>query len=331
MTQTAQLTTKLSVLGAGAWGTVLATLLCQQGHEVWLWARDEKHVQELRVNHENKKYVPGLKLPLGLRVSADLQGCTKGASALIWAIPTKGTHEVATQISDVPAIISCSKGLETGSFKTVSEQLARYLPNTIYAALSGPNLALEIAQGKPAAATLASNDLAFARQAQRWFNQKTFRVYSSNDLTGVEVAGAVKNIMALAAGMSDGLGLGENAKASLLTRGLAEMVRLGKQRGGKTETFYGLAGLGDMIATCSSTSSRNHRAGELFAQGSSLADVQQQQLTAEGIPTVKAVYDYSLKMGLDLPISTEVYRVIYEAKPPLEAINDLMGRESKLE
>ncbi len=329
MTQIAHFPTQLSVLGAGAWGTVLAHLLAKNGHEVNLWARDETQAKQMTSTRRNERYAPDLILASNISISSDLAKCVRDAQAIIWAVPSQAARALISQVKDIPAIISCSKGIESVSSKTMTEVLAESSPKTLFAALSGPNLAGEIAQGKPAAATLASHHADFAIQAQSWFNQASFRVYTSSDLKGVEIAGAVKNIIALAAGMSDGLNLGDNAKASLLTRGLAEMVRLGKHMGGKTETFYGLAGLGDLVATCSSLSSRNHRAGELFSQGKTLEHIQNMNLTAEGIPTVKAVYDYSVQANLDLPITTEVFRVVYENKAPQVAIQDLMRREVK--
>ena len=328
MTQIAD-AANLTVIGAGSWGTVLAQLLAQNGHRVKLWTRTKTHADILQEDRENKYYMPGLKLEPMISISSDIAEACENSDALIWAIPSHATRLVMAEPLEPRAIISCAKGIEGGSFKTMTEVLAESWPETRFAVLSGPNLASEIAQGKPAAATLGSYDPAFAINAQRWFNQASFRVYRSSDQKGLEIAGAVKNIIALAAGMSDGLALGDNAKASLITRGLAELVRLGKELGGKTETFYGLAGLGDLIATCSGRGSRNHRAGELFAKGKTLGEIQQLQITAEGIPTVKAVYEYSQMAGLELPISSEVFKVVYQNKAPHEAISNLMRREAK--
>ena len=247
------------------------------------------------------------------------------------AIPSKALREVLSQCPDAPAFISCSKGLEFESFMRFSQIIQEYKPNATIAALSGPNLAKEIAMGKPAAATLASDDIAFAKTAQGWLSQSRFRVYSSDDLIGLEIAGALKNVIALAAGMSDGLNLGDNAKATLMTRGLNEMVRVGMHLGGDLKTFYGLSGLGDLVATCSSQQSRNHIAGERIAKGASLADLEASQLTAEGVPTTRAVYQLAQQEGLELPICTEIYKVIYQNKSPQQALHDLMGRDMKME
>ena len=319
------------MLGAGAWGTVLAWLLARNGHSVRLWARREALTQSINATGENRDYVPGLRLPATVTATSNLTEAVQDAEAVIVAVPSTGLRAVLAELPPTPAFISASKGLEIGSLKRFSEVITDYQPKAVLAALSGPNLATEIAAGKPAAATLASPDKAFASVAQRWFNQATFRVYTSPDLIGVETAGAMKNVIALAAGMCDGLGLGDNAKASIITRGLAEIVRLGTHLGGAAKTFYGLAGLGDVVATCSSPNSRNHSAGERIARGETLADLTASSLNAEGIPTVKAVYDYAAEHRLVLPICHQVYLVVYEQKPASAALRDLMRRELKPE
>ena len=240
-------------------------------------------------------------------------------------------REVLANLPQTPAIISATKGLEYGQLKRSTQIIAEYQPDAVLAALSGPNLALEIAQGKPAASVLASADDTFAATAQTWFNQDSFRVYRSADIVGVELAGALKNILALATGMSDALQLGENTRASLITRGLNELLRLGEHLGADPKTFYGLAGLGDIVATCASHQSRNHRTGAAFVSGKNLTDIEATGLTAEGVPTVKAVQNYAREVGLELPICSEVYKVIYEGKAPEAALGDLMGRELKEE
>jgi glycerol-3-phosphate dehydrogenase (NAD(P)+) len=329
VTQASQAT--LAVLGAGAWGTVLASLLARNGHAVRLWARRKQQAERINLERENQEYAPGLPLPATLVATADLRAAVRGAAAVVVAVPTQHVRSVAGALPDVPAFISACKGFEVGSFKRPSEILGAVQPRALLAALSGPNLAREIAAGLPAAATLAAQDAAFTERAQGWFWGEGFRVYRSADLTGVEVAGAFKNVIALAAGMSDGLGLGDNAKATLVTRGLAEMRRLAEHLGGHPATIYGLAGLGDLVATCSSRGSRNHTAGERVAAGATLQELSAERLTAEGIPTVRAVRDYALEHGLELPIAAEVYRVVYEEKPPLTALRDLMARAAGAE
>ena len=326
----------IAVLGAGAWGTMLAVLLAERGLPVRLWARREAHAQALQVARANPDYLPGVHFPESLSVSATLADVCIGSAACFMVVPSKALRSVMAQLGDLELtahtpFISCAKGLEYGSFKRLSQVIAEYRPEAALAALSGPNLAAEIAAGLPASATVASEDEDLAGAIQTWLNQARFRVYSSRDIIGVEVCGALKNVIALAAGMSDGLGLGDNAKASLITRGLAEMQRLGQHLGGQAQTFYGLAGLGDMVATCSSRSSRNHRAGEQWVQGTSLEQLETMQLTAEGIPTVRAVMRYAEEHSLDLPISQEVYQVLFAGKTPQQALHDLMRRDAKAE
>ena len=322
---------RLAVIGAGAWGTVLATLLARNGHAVTLWARREALAQTMNETRENPDYTPGLHLPDKLQATSDLTESVRGVEAAVIAVPSKGLRDVLERLPATPAFISASKGLEPRTFKRFTQVIGGYHPGATLAALSGPNLAAEIAAGQPAAATLASDDAGFAARAQEWLNSESFRVYSSPDLIGVEVAGALKNVVALAAGMCDGLGLGDNAKASIITRGLAELTRLGTHLGGDPVTFYGLAGLGDVVATCASTRSRNHSAGARLARGETLADLRQSKLNAEGIPTVEAVCAYSREQNLELPIATEVHRVIFENKGVQAALRDLMRRSATTE
>jgi glycerol-3-phosphate dehydrogenase (NAD(P)+) len=322
---------RLAVLGAGAWGTVLAWLLARNKHDVLLWTRREEHAQALNQTRTNPDYIPSFVLPENIMASSSLEQACTDIEAALMVVPSKGFREVLEKLPDVPALLSCSKGLELSSFNRLSEVIREYKPSSTVAALSGPNLALEIAEGKPAAATVASENLEFAKTAQGWLNQSIFRVYSSDDLIGVEISGALKNVIALAAGICDGLGLGDNAKATLITRGLGEIVKVGTKLGGDLKTFYGLSGLGDLVATCASGQSRNHMAGERLAKGATLQDLQESGLTAEGIPTTKAVHDLALQEGLELPICSEIYRVIYENKKPHEAIAYLMKRTLKEE
>jgi glycerol-3-phosphate dehydrogenase (NAD(P)+) len=318
----------LGVLGAGSWGTVIAYLLAKNGHAVRLWTRRIEHAESITTLKENRDYVPGLLLD-GVVATSDIQALAS-LEAVFIAVPSKALHETLAICPDVSGFISCSKGLEFHSFKRFSQIIQDYKPAARVAALSGPNLAKEIAAGLPAAATVASTTIDFAKLAQGWLNQSRFRVYSSSDLIGLEIAGALKNVIALAAGMSDGLGLGDNAKATLITRGLNEIVRIGTHLGGDVKTFYGLSGLGDLVATCSSGQSRNHIAGERIARGATLRDLEG-HLTAEGIPTSKAVYELMVQEAIELPICSEIYKVIYQGKSPPQAIADLMGRGMKME
>ena len=320
--------TRLGVVGGGAWGTVLALLLARNGHSVTLWTRRAEHARELERDRENRERLPGIGLPEDLRVTADLQETVDGAAAAFVAVPSSGLGRVVEDLPPLPAMVSCSKGFAGPGLIRLSEIMQRAQPEAEVAVLTGPNLAGEIANGLPAAAVAASSSQSLAASVQAWLQSTDFRVYTSPDPVGAEVGGALKNVIALAAGMSDGLGLGDNAKASILTRGLVEIVRLGAELGARRETLYGLAGLGDMVATCASRGSRNHLAGERIATGTTIEELRSSGLTAEGIPTVKAVNTFAAQREVPLPIAAEVYRVAYERKDPRRAIDDLMTRAS---
>ena len=319
----------LVVVGAGAWGTMLAQLLVQNPVlSVTLWARRAEVAAQLTETRETS-YIPGLKLSERLSFTNDVN-VVENAEAVFIAVPSRNLREVLDGLPPVRALVSGTKGLEPGTLKRPTEVIAESQSRAALAALSGPNLVAELARGLPSSATVASKDVALAQNVQGWLNQGAFRVYTGADLVGLELGGALKNVIALAAGMCDGLGLGDNAKAALVTRGLAEMVRFGVSLGGSAETFYGLSGLGDLMATCSSGGSRNHQAGVRFARGETLRDLEAAQLTAEGIPTVRAVVAYARERGLELPISQAVYEVV-SGKAPEEAIRGLMGRDAKAE
>lgn len=336
----------LAVIGAGAWGTTIAWLLGNNRAPVRLWGRDPELVAEVQTHGENSRYLPGAVLGDSLTATTDLGEAVRDGAYLFLAVPAKALAEVLAAIAELAAqpagVVSCIKGLsnlprsdhdgpDQLRLWRQSERIAASLPGVVTAALSGPNLAGEIAAGKPAATTVASRDGAFAQELQALLQQPSFRVYTSSDIVGVELAGALKNVIALAAGICDGLSLGDNAKSTIITRGLAELVRLGTHLGGQERTFYGLAGVGDVVATCMSESSRNHRAGVLLAHGERLSSQSLEALTAEGLPTVKAVNDFAASRGIELPITSEVYRVAYQGKSPADAIRDLMTREGRAE
>jgi len=325
---------RVAVLGAGAWGTVVAALIARNGHEVRLWSHRAELAATIAAESRNPEYAPDLPLPPNLSATSDLLQAVTGADLAFIVVPTPTVRALAERLAGTGfagALVSCSKGLEVGGLNRISQVVADPLPRAQFAVLSGPNLAGEIAAGLPAAATVASRVPALATRVQRLMQQPTFRLYTSSDVAGVEAGGALKNVIALASGISDGLGIGENARASLITRGLAELVRLGIALGGEARTFYGLAGLGDLVATCSSVRSRNHQAGVRLAAGESLEDLQASGLTAEGIPTVKAVHDSDVGRSIDLPISREVYKVLFERKDPRQGIVDLMTRAERAE
>lgn len=324
----------MAVLGAGAWGTVVASLIAQNGHAVRLWSHRQELAAKIATEGRNPEYAPDLRLPPNLQATSDLSAALADVDLAFIVVPTPSIRGLALRLQELgyaAGLVSCSKGLEVGSLNRISQVVAQALPRSAFAVLSGPNLAGEIAAGLPAAATVASHDPGMALRVQRLMQQPTFRLYTSEDVAGVEAGGALKNVIALASGISDGLGIGENARASLITRGLAELVRLGIALGGEARTFYGLAGLGDLVATCSSLRSRNHQAGVRLAQGENLEDLLASGLTAEGIPTVKAVYESDVGRSIDLPISREVYRVLFERKDPRQGIVDLMTRAERAE
>lgn len=322
---------RLTVIGAGAWGTTIAQLLAGGGHDVSLWLRDESQALELRATRQNTRRLPGVTLHENLRFTSDPAASAAGSEAAFLAVPSRHLQEVLDRFPGLPAIISCVKGFGAQGLERMTQVISRSRPETVTAALSGPNLAAEIARGLPAAAVVASDSAALRENVQRWLQGPTFRAYSSDDVAGVEIGGAIKNVIALATGMTSVLGLGENAKATIITRGLHELVRLGTLQGGRRETFYGLSGLGDMVATCAGPQSRNFLAGSRIAQGEDVESLEREGLTAEGIGTVRRVVQYASEQGLDLPICSEVHAVIFEKKPPADAIRSLMERSSKAE
>lgn len=325
---------RVAVLGAGAWGTVVASLIARNGHTVRLWSHRRQLAEKITADGRNAEYAPELQLPSNLSATHDLQQAVADVDLAFVVVPTPAVRSLSEQLAELGyagGLVSCSKGLEVGSLDRISQVVADALPQAPFAVLSGPNLAAEIAAGLPAAATVASRAGSMAARVQRLMQQPTFRLYTSSDVAGVEAGGALKNVIALASGISDGLGIGENARASLITRGLAELVRLGIALGGEARTFYGLAGLGDLVATCSSTRSRNHQAGARLAAGESIEEILASGLTAEGVTTVQAVNESDLGRSIDLPISREVYKVIFERKDPRQGIVDLMTRAERAE
>ena len=321
---------RLAVVGAGAWGTAIAILLAQNKHNVRLWARRTEFADILQQERINKTYLPDMHFPETLKVSGDLGFVVDDCAAAFVVVPSKGLGSILNLLQNHPRlnyIINATKGINPQTLQPYSDLIQSYQPKATLAALSGPNLAQEIAKGLPAATTIASADMQFAKQVQSWLHQKQFRVYTSNDILGVEIGGALKNIMAIAIGMSDTLDMGTNAKATLITRGIAEMLRVSEHMGATRESLFGLAGLGDLIATCYGPLSRNYRVGEYLAQGKVLKDIHVMGLTTEGISTCEAVWQYAEKHHLDLPITSEVYEVMFKGKTPKLAVTTLMNRE----
>ena len=319
---------KVAIIGAGAWGTALSVVLGAKGVPVSLLARRPEHAEELSRTRENRRYLPGVFLPPYVRPTADPEAALKGAGLAVVALPTRALPEALKGLPRAPAYVSATKGLwfEGGKLKRPSEVIAAATGEPRVAALSGPNHAEEVGRLLPAASVAASPDPELARRVQEVFNSPVFRVYTRRDLLGVELAAALKNVIALAAGMVDGLALGDNAKAALLTRGLAELARFGRALGAEAATFYGLAGLGDLVATATSRHSRNRWAGERIVRGESLKG-----RTVEGLPTTEAVYAWAKEAGVDLPIVGAVYRVAFEGADPASVLTELMSREPKEE
>jgi glycerol-3-phosphate dehydrogenase (NAD(P)+) len=327
--------TTFAILGDGAWGTAIALLLARNPeHRVTLWSAREENGRLLQERRENVRLLPGVPIPPAVHLTTDIGQAVAGADLWVAAIPTVYLRatlmRIAAAVPAGPPVLSLAKGLENGTFLRPTEIVAQILGVKKTAVLSGPSHAEEISRGLPASVVAASSNVELARWIQQRFSTERFRVYTNPDPIGVELAGALKNVIGIAAGINDGLGLGDNAKAALLTRGLVEMTRFGAALGAQPQTFTGLAGLGDLITTCVSPHGRNHRVGQRLARGERWADIQAgMSMVAEGAFTARSVHERALQMGIDMPITTEVYRVLYEDKDPLRAVNDLMLREPK--
>jgi glycerol-3-phosphate dehydrogenase (NAD(P)+) len=325
----------VAVLGGGSWGTALALLLAQDDTEVRLWDRTPALVAALTAERENRRYLPGFLLPPTVRPTADIAEAVGGASCVVVAVPSAAVRDVlahaARQIPAVCDIVLAAKGMEQGTGLLPSEVAAEALgeerASLTRVALSGPNLAVEVARGVPTAAVAACPDRSAAERVAARFNRPSFRVYTGTDRTGVEIGGAVKNVLAIAGGVSDGLGFGDNTKAALLTRGLAEMTRLGLACGARASTFYGLAGVGDLMATAASRLSRNWRVGEGLAKGEPLQGILDRLgQVAEGVTTANAVTELAAEKGVDIPVCQAVARLLFEGGSPRDAVASLMAR-----
>ena len=329
---------RIAVIGAGSWGTTVAALAART-NPVVLWARRAELAGDINAASENTDYMPGVRLPYGLRATSDTADAVAGAEAIVMAVPSHGFRavlaELAPGIDPAVPVLSLTKGIEQESLMRMTEVIASVLrgrPSGNSGVLTGPNLAKEVMAGAPAAAVIGMEDDAIAADLQAVFMGPTFRVYTNTDVVGCELAGALKNVMAIAAGMAKGLGFGQNTLAALITRALAEITRLGVAMGGRGETFAGLAGMGDLIATCESDDSRNNRVGMALAQGQKLDQiVSEMQMVAEGVKTVRPVLDLAARNGIDMPIASQVSRVLYEGAHPREAVLALMTREARPE
>jgi glycerol-3-phosphate dehydrogenase (NAD(P)+) len=327
--------TSIAILGDGAWGTAIAVLLAQHPrHRVTLWSARADNGRLLRQQRENVRLLPGVPIPPAVELTTDIQQAVAGADLWVAAIPTVYLRTTLARLASViqsgPPVLSLAKGLENDTFLRPTEIVSQVLGVEKVAVLSGPSHAEETSRGLPASVVAASLDPELARWIQHMFSTERFRVYTNFDPVGVELAGALKNIIGIAAGISDGLGLGDNAKAALLTRGLVEMTRFGVALGGQAKTFAGLAGLGDLITTCVSAHGRNHRVGQRLARGESWGEIEASTtMVAEGAYTARSVHSRAAQMGIDMPITAEVYRVLYEKKDPRAAVAELMLREPK--
>lgn len=326
----------VSVIGAGGWGSALAQLLSSRGVTVTLWAHEPAQVDEINSSRTNQQFLPGVTLNPQVRATASMQEAAK-ADLFVIVPPSKFLPDVARQLAKagvaagVP-LVCCTKGLEQQSGRLMTQVLAEIFPSNHVAALSGPNHAEEVARGTPAAAVVAADDHELAARIRDFFSTGSFRAYSVDDVAGVELGGALKNIYAIAAGISDGLGLGDNAKAALVTRSLAEMVRLGVKLGGQRDTFYGLSGLGDLIVTCFSKHSRNRGVGERLGRGEKWTDIEKSMvMVAEGVPTARTARAEARKHGIDTPLLDTVYAVLFENLSPREGLLKLLARDTKSE
>jgi len=328
----------ITILGDGAWGTTLAILLSENGHNVSVWSAFPEHLKEIDKKRENKKYLAGIKISKNIIFEKDLNKVMEKSDWIIFAIPSKFFREVAQKVKQTnislrgKVFVNVAKGLEQKTLKRMTEVLKDELGNVQVAVLSGPTIAIEVAKKMPAIVVAASKDKKIAKKMQEMFSNNYFRVYTSNDVVGVEISGPLKNIIAVVAGISDGLGFGANTKAAILTRGIVEIQRLGQKLGAKRKTFSGIAGLGDLSTTCISPESRNRTFGERIARGESLDKIlKTTDGVIEGVTTSEAVYQLSKKYKVDMPLVERVYQMIYENKKPKEAVKELMQRKKKAE
>ncbi len=326
---------KICVLGSGGWGTAVAILLRNNGHDVTLWSFDKNECENLKKFHENKPFLPGVSIPEGIEFVSELSS-VNGKDLIVIATPSHGVRNVAKNIKEYlqenQMVLNISKGIEEETYMTISQILKEELPLCEIAVMSGPSHAEEVSRNIPTTNVVASDNIETSKAIQDIFMSKTFRVYTSDDIIGVELGGSVKNVIALCCGILDGLGCGDNTKAALMTRGLVEMTRLGVAMGAKAETFSGLSGIGDLIVTCTSMHSRNRRAGILIGQGKSVEEAQREvNMVVEGVRSCKAAKELADRKGIEMPIINQAYKVLFEGQPPLEAIENLMGRKKKNE
>ncbi len=328
-----------AVIGAGSWGTTLANLLAEKGNRVALWCFEAELCARMQQNRVNDLYLPEIKLSQNLRFTSDLSEAVSGKELLLFVSPSQVTRQVLQQalpaIAPHSLIVSASKGIENDSLMLMSQVFEELLPVSLHSRLgylSGPSFAKEVAQGMPTAVVAAARELQLAEQIQEIFSTEKFRVYTHDDIIGVELGGAMKNVIALAAGVADGLGFGYNSRAALITRGLAEMIRMGLKLGGSAETFAGLAGMGDLVLTCTGDLSRNRTVGIELGKGRKLNEILDgMQMVAEGVKTTLSAYQLAQRLEVEVPIIEQMYQILYQNKDPRQAVSDLMLRDLKAE
>lgn len=326
---------KIAVLGSGGWGTAIAVMTSKYNEKVSLWSLFNEEIEEIKKNGENVKLLKDIKIPKEIILTSDIN-CVNDADVVVLAVPSFATRATARLLKGVlkknTVVVNIAKGLEESTLLRLSEVIEEEIPDVQLAVMSGPSHAEEVARGIPTTNVVSSKNVEIAEYVQDVFMNSMFRIYTSKDIIGAELGGALKNVIALAAGICDGMGFGDNTKAALMTRGITEMVRLGVSLGAKAETFAGLTGFGDLIVTCTSMHSRNRRCGILIGQGIKVEDALKQiGMTVEGYKSCHAAYQLAQKSGIEMPIITEAYKVLYENKPPKEAIFDLMTRMKKHE
>ena len=327
---------KVSVLGAGSWGTALSLLLCKNGHEVTLWSALEDEVRMLCEKREHESKLPGVRLPEDMKLTADLEDSLQDPDVAVLAVPSPFTrstaHRMAPFVKKGQIIVNVAKGVEEHTLMTLSEIISEEIPQADVCVLSGPSHAEEVGKGLPTTCVVSAEKRETAEYLQGIFMSPVFRVYTTPDILGVELGGALKNVIALAAGTADGLGYGDNTKAALITRGIAEISRLGTKMGARAETFYGLSGIGDLIVTCASVHSRNRKAGYLMGKGYTMQEAMDEvKMVVEGVYSARAAKSLAEKYQVEMPIIEEVNKVLFEDKPAADAVRDLMLRDKKVE
>ena len=327
---------KIGIIGAGSWGTALSVVLHKNGHEITIWSILESEIDMLKTDHEHKDKLPGVKLPEDMTFTTDIKEAVVNKDVLVLSVPSVYTRSTSKLLKDFvkegQIIVNVAKGIEDHSLMTLSEVVEQEIPQATVAVMSGPSHAEEVGRGIPTTIVVGAKKKTTAEYLQNLFMNDVFRVYTSSDVLGIELGGALKNVVALAAGIADGLGYGDNTKAALITRGITEIARLGTAMGARFETFCGLTGIGDLIVTCASMHSRNRRAGILIGQGKTMEEAMSEvKMVVEGVYSAKAAMGLSLKYDVQLPIIEQVNQVLFEGKLAADAVRDLMLRDKKIE